>query len=524
MSADAPTAAPAAGAPAVESLQLHRRTLGVPHVVFFIVAASAPLTVVAGGQSVSYLVTGNEAIPFMFIPLGIVLALFVTGYALMSQYITNTGAFYAYVSKGIGKVAAVGTAFLALFSYNAMQIGIYGLFGVAMGAFAADNLSLEWQWYTWCFIALGIIAVLGLLQVDLNATVLAFFLVAEILVVAIFDFAILGDPGPDGLTLTGFDPDKTFGLNAGAVLTFAMAAYVGFESAAIYSEECRDPRRTVARATYIAVAFITILYALSAWLLGVAAGPEVITNPEALVEAGFTTPDGAAPDPTTVLFATGADRIGEFWGDAASLLFATSLFAALLSFHNGVARYFFAIGRERVIPRFFGRVSDRTGAPVVGSLTQTLLALAVLLVFAIGDLDPVLKLFTWLTNIGAIGVMALLALASFAVAGFFRRNPELEASPWKTRWAPLIAGVALAAIFVIALLNLNVSITGVTDAPLDDLTIILPALLFGFGIAGCVVGLVLRARRPDVYAVIGEGAEAEEVLAREEAQETQSRR
>ena len=40
-----------------------------------------------------------------------------------------------------------------------------------------------------------------------------------------------------------------------------------------------------------------------------------------------------------MLFITGADRLGAFWGDAASLLFATSLFAALLSFHNAVSRY-----------------------------------------------------------------------------------------------------------------------------------------------------------------------------------------
>jgi hypothetical protein len=46
--------------------------------------------------------------------------------------------------------------------------------------------------------------------------------------------------------------------------------------------------------------------------------------------------------------------------------------------------------------------------------------------------------------------------------------------------------------------------------------------MFGFAIAGVIVGLVLRARRPEVYAVIGEGAEAEDVLVREEAQESRA--
>ena len=58
---------PRAGAPAGQSL--HRRRLGVPDLVFFIVAASAPLTAVAGGQAATYLVTGNQGIPLLFIPL-----------------------------------------------------------------------------------------------------------------------------------------------------------------------------------------------------------------------------------------------------------------------------------------------------------------------------------------------------------------------------------------------------------------------------------------------------------------------
>ena len=65
------------------------------------------------------------------------------------------------------------------------------------------------------------------------------------------------------------------------------------------------------------------------------------------MEAGYAT--AGAPDPTTVLFIAGAERLGSIWGTAAALLFATSLFAALLSFHNAVARYMFALGREGVI-------------------------------------------------------------------------------------------------------------------------------------------------------------------------------
>src|SRR3954463_9189504 len=384
--ATADTLPAAPKAPSAEG-QLRRRTLGVPDLVFFIVAASAPLTAVAGGQAATYLVTGNRGIPFLFIPLGIILSVFAVGYAAMSRHVADAGAFYTYVVRGLGRIPGVGVAFVALVSYNAMQLGIYGLFGVATSAFMADKIgiTLDWQW--WCLIGGAIIAVLGILKIDLNARVLGVALILEVIVIVIFDVGVISSPGPEGLTGTGWHPSQST-TALGATLTFCVASFVGFESAAIYSEECRDPKRTVARATFIAVGLIAVFYALSSWLLGVAAGPDTIVDPDKLVAAGFATNGG--PDPTTVLFITGQDRLGAFWGDAASLLFATSLFAALLSFHNAVSRYTFALGRERVLPAVFGRVNPRTGSPWIASLTQTILALAVVLVFAIAGADPVL--------------------------------------------------------------------------------------------------------------------------------------
>jgi amino acid transporter len=500
--------APTVPAPGTESAKLHRRALGVPDLVFFIVAASAPLTVVAGGQAATYLVTGNRAVPFMYIPLGIVLVLFTVGYAAMSRYIANAGAFYSYIAHGLGRVAGVGAAFVALIAYNGMQVGIQGLFGVALGAFMAGALGIVLPWWAWCFIFTAIIAILGVLQIDLNARVLAVALTLEVLVLVVYDLAVVASPGPQGFTLVGFDPTIAFGTAAGATLTFCVASFVGFESAAIYSEECRDPRRTVARATFLAIGLIAVFYALSGWLLGVAAGPDTIVNPQALVEGGYAT--AGNPDPTTVLFITGQERLGALWGTSAGLLFATSLFAALLSFHNAVARYTFALGREGVLPSVFSRVQPRTGAPWIASLAQSIFAFSVVGIFALAGADPVLQLFTWLTNLGALGVLLLMAVTSFAVVGYFRRRPEPGVGRWASTIAPAIAGILLLTILLLGVANFNVLITGLIDAPVNPMTVVLPAILFGGGIVGLIVGMVLRSRRPDVYERIGSGPGSEE--------------
>src|SRR3954462_892995 len=107
---------PVATTSAAESGGLQRRALGVPDLVFFIVAASAPLTAVAGGQAATYLVTGNKGIPFLFIPLAIILGVFAVGYAAMSHHVADAGAFYTYVTRRLGRIPGVAAAFVALVS------------------------------------------------------------------------------------------------------------------------------------------------------------------------------------------------------------------------------------------------------------------------------------------------------------------------------------------------------------------------------------------------------------------------
>ena len=82
--------------------QLRRRRLGVIHIVFFTVAASAPLTVLGGAVTTQYAVTGVTGVPLSFLVLAVALALFSVGYAAMSRHVANAGAFYSDLAHGLG--------------------------------------------------------------------------------------------------------------------------------------------------------------------------------------------------------------------------------------------------------------------------------------------------------------------------------------------------------------------------------------------------------------------------------------
>lgn len=475
-----------------EGHELGRRTIGVPALVFMIVAASAPLTVLAGGITTNFAVTGLLGIPLSFLVLGALLLLFAVGYTAMSQHIHNAGAFYAYIARGIGKPIGVGAALVALLSYSAMQTGIAGLFGFALAGFISVHLAVTMNWWVAALIGWLLVGILGLLQIDLSARVLGVLVALEFLVVTGYDlFAVAA--APEGVSLQSLAPSALFAPGVGAALCFTIAAFMGFESGAIYNEEVRDPKHTPARATFTAVILIALFYAVSAWAMAVGEGDSQVVARSA--ELG--------PD---LVFAFLTERVPAWAVDTANMLFVTSLFAALLAFHNVVARYVFSMAREHVLPEALSRTSAK-GAPVPGSLLQSAVALVTIVAFAAagrghpsGDLYPVNTLFTWLTNMGALGLVLLMALTSVAVIGYLRQH-----SRWYGLWtravAPGIGALGLITLFVLILLNFGVLI----GAERSTLGWLLPAIVLVPGAIGTVWAWWLASNRPDTYALIGEG-------------------
>ncbi len=99
-----------------DPMGLEQRKLGVPALVVMIIAASAPLTAVAGGVTTNYAVTGMQSVPLSFLVVGAILLVFSIGYTAMSRHIPNAGAFYAYIAQGLGRAWGVGSAMIAVVS------------------------------------------------------------------------------------------------------------------------------------------------------------------------------------------------------------------------------------------------------------------------------------------------------------------------------------------------------------------------------------------------------------------------
>ncbi|WP_085033466.1 APC family permease [Ensifer aridi] len=472
--------------------QLRKNSLGVGAVTFLVVSAAAPLTAVAGGVPLSMLLGNGAGIPLTFLLVTALLLLFSVGYVAMARHIRNAGAFYAYTAQGLGGLMGGAAALVAILAYNAMQIGVFGLFGAATSGFFAEQVGLVLPWWVWTYIGIAAVAVFGYRRVDLSAKVLTVLVVLEYLVVLVIDAAILFTGGDSGLSAAPFTPTAFWGGTPAIGILFCFAAFIGFEATTIYSEEAREPQKTVPRATYISVLTIGLFYMLTSWLMVNGAGVDKLV-PEL---------QGLA-DPTTFLFGLAERYVGHWITVVMSILFITSLFAGVLAFHNGVARYIYVAGREGLLPKSVGVTHQEFQSPHVGSVIQTVIAVLVVAIFAFTGQDPVLALFSWLTNVGTLAIILLMAFTAFAIVAFFGRNPGLESNILVTKILPVVTGVILLGLVYYIAVNFG-AIAGANGF----LAVLLPGLVLVAALIGFVAAARLKSADVVGFARLGAGQEA----------------
>jgi amino acid transporter len=466
--------------------RLRPNVLGVAAISFFVVSAAAPLTAVAGGYPVAMLLGNGIGVPLAVLAVMAILLIFSVGYTTMARHISNAGSFFAFTSQGLGGIVGGASSYIAVLAYNSMQIGLYGLFGI-IAASVLGEWGLTAEWWVWSLVSWALVGIFGYLKIDLSAKVLAVLVCAEYLAVVILDFAILGNGGPEGITTTSFTPAAFMSGEPIIGMLLCFAAFMGFEATTIYAEEARDPNRTVPRATYLSVLLIGIFYAFSTWCMVIGAG-----------ESKLLETLGGLADPALFIFVLSDQYAGGGLTTVISLLLISSVFAALLAFHNAAARYFYVLGREGMLPAGLGRTHNEHDSPHVGSVLQTILGVVVLVIFIVTETDPFLGLFVWLTNLATLSVIALMAIVSFAVIAFFRRQPQLEGNALKTIVAPLVAGVMLAIIAYQVVTHFE-ALTGASPA----LAIGLPILVPIAGVLGGIVAFMLKQSNSARFARLG---------------------
>ncbi len=431
-----PLADPNAQADAGHRLRSGR--LGVWSIVFFVVAAAAPLVGMTGALPPAIALGNGAAAPGAYLLVGLTLLLFSVGYAAMSHRVTNAGAFFAYVGRGLGHRHGLASSFVSILAYLAIQLSLYGFFGALM----AGQAGLL-PWWGWAFAAWALVTALSLAQVDVGARLLGVLMLAELASLLVLSAAILLQGGPEGWQpALSFSPAAILagGLqgSAGIALAFAFASFIGFEATAIYGEESTDPKTAVPRATYLAVGVITLLFTLTSFAVVTGIGASKVGEQ---VVAMSTVDNVPLAEPAAVVFGLAGQYVGPWLPKVMGLLVLSSLFAGMLAFQNSASRYFYALSRGGALPAGLSRV-NRHGAPAAAAGLTSLLGALVIAAFALAGLDPVLHMFFWFSGVAVVSIVLIEILVCLAVVAFFGRHPG-EVGVFTAKVAPLLATLGL---------------------------------------------------------------------------------
>lgn len=454
-------------------------------IVFSVLAFNAPLSVFAGYLTVVIGYANGLGAPMTYILAGLVVLVFAVGFTTMSRHLPNPGAFYAYITAGLGRPVGLGAAFLALLSYVFLYVSSFIYGGTALSSLVKDTLhGPDIKWWIYNVILIALVGVLGYFRITLSARILTIAMCLEVLIIAVYDAVILSSGGHEGYTSTPFHLDNVFSGSIGLAALFGIGMFSGFEATAIFREEARNPEKTIPRATYIVVTFVALLYAITSYAIILGIGPSKA------VEA-------TAADPVGAVMASVNDYLGKVGQDITMVLLCTSIFAAVLAMHNITARYLFSMGRDHVFPKHLGKVHGEHGSPHVASFVTTAIAVLFLVGLLITGADGT-AVYAKLAGIAIYALIMLLILTSFAIPVYFRRRSGHGISPLKTVVAPVLAGTGFIVALVLATQNSAFLVGGSQPAATALILVFFGALVVGIGYA-----LFLRKAHPAIYARIG---------------------
>src|SRR5215210_1592526 len=396
--------------------------IGLMGVIFIAVTGAAPISAMLFNVPFATGFGTGLYTPAAFLFATIILTSFSIGYVAMARKIRATGGFYTFISHGLGRELGLAAGITGALAYALFEVSLLGGFSY----FAVTNFNswFGWDlpWVLFAVVAALLISALCWWDVELSVKVLGTALIGEIIILTIFDLVVFGSGGSDadGIQWEAMNvfklTDPGVGLAAGVGLFLAFWSWVGFEAVPNYAEESRDPKRIVVSATLISVVGLGIGYVITSLAF-------VSAFPEASLVKDAQNPDGP-------FFVAMGQYGNQFFVHVMEIFILTGSFACAMAFHNAAMRYYYAMGREEVLPKALGRTHATHKSPHVASVFQTVIALALVLAWGIGSgfgfgdgFDTAyVRIYTMMAVQGVVWLMAIQTVCALAVIVWHRRH------------------------------------------------------------------------------------------------------
>jgi Amino acid transporters len=474
--------------------RLARGALTLPDAIAISVSVIAPgMAAFLNVPGVAAQAGGSTPLAFLLGGIGcLALAFVVIGF---TRRMASAGYAYTYASRSLGK----SSGFMAgwLYAFGLACFVPMTMAGVAFLFCDLIGVSQTW-WFPVFIIGMILLVVLSIVRIKVTTRLQLLVGVVTVAVIVIISLITIAKGGAHGNTGAPFTFSHTVtggfhGVFYGVIL--GVTSFIGFETAADFGEETRQPRRNIPIAIIAATTFAILFYLLATYAMSI----------------GFGVNKGAAFGADPFALKTVADTYVAKWvGTLTEVGAMLAAFIVCVACATASTRTVYAMGREGVLPRFFGRTHPRFKTPANATIAVALAAVGMALISWYGLSDNLgmgnaMRTYFFWATLGTLVVIVVYIMLCFGGIAFFRRTHR--------NWNPL-AHVAVpligAVVFGAALYG---SIYPLPPTPLDYT----PYIALAWLVLGLLVVAALRARNPQaverIGSILGEegGAEAAEL-------------
>jgi amino acid transporter len=372
---------------------------GISYITPFIVLTTFGIfAVIANGALASSYALATVAMLFTAISYGKLAAIY-----------PRSGSAYTYVRKAIDSRVGfmVGWAIMLDYVFLPMVAWLIGI-----GYLTAEYPSVPK--IVWLVLFIGITTVVNIVGLKLATRVNLILIGWQILILALFIiFALHRVLSHDthGFSTGPFWNGATTitAVSAGAAIT--AYSFIGFDAVSTFSEEAKDPRKTVPRAIILSVVIAGLIFVVAAYV------------------AQLVHPGGIFTDPNSAPLDIAREIGGAFFG---ALFLATVIlaqFTAGIPIQAAGARLMYAMGRDNVLPRrAFGFLHQKYRTPIFN------LALIGLVGFIAMFLSVTTS--TSFINFGAFTAFAMTNIA--VITQYWRDRHTVKRNPFSWVLLPVI--------------------------------------------------------------------------------------
>ena len=430
--------------------------------------------------------------PLAFVLSGLGMVAFAFVIMWFARRYSAAGGFYNYVSHALPRPVAFQAGWMMLGGYAVTEAALMSAFGAFSATAIEHYMGFKVPWLVLALVGAGILYLVSYSDVSWSVWAMVPFLILEVAVLLILDVVITAKGGAAGHDLVSTFTTAGAGLKGaspGGLVGIALAmalgiqTWIGFEGGAVYGEEAKDPRKAIPFALFGSVLFLLVLYAWTSYNAVIGFGAEHA------VDILAANPDNA--------FYMLADQYLPILRPFMTIAITTSALACGLAFHNGMVRYFYAMGREGILPKRFGKTHPKFKSPYVAIMAQSTLTVAVLLVFGgLLAVEP-MPLYGYLAVTGAISLICVYILVN--VAAMRQRDRSVAGNLWNHVLVPAFA----------TLLILMPMVSFFYPVPAWPLNI-LPYIVVAWIIIGAVIASIVATKYPDRWEILGKIARQED--------------